>query len=63
MTVKELITQLLDCPMDAEVIIQKELDFNIWVNSEAKIAEKDYKAVVLSFDFPTDKFNIQRKKG
>ena len=38
MKVKELITKLLECPMDAEVVIQKELDYNIWVNSNVIIS-------------------------
>ena len=62
MTVKELINELLDCNMDTQVFIKKELDFNLWVNSEVKIKSKDYDGIVLTFDFPTEKFDIKRKK-
>ena len=61
MTVRELINELLDCDMDAHVMIKKELDWNVWVNSYAEIISKK-DAVVLSFDFPTEQFDIQRKK-
>lgn len=62
MTVKELITSLLQYDMDANVVIQKELDFNVWINSEVKI-QREQNDVVLSFDFPTEKFEIKRKQG
>ena len=51
MTVKELITKLLECPMDASVIVQKELSYNCWVNSKVYISETDRDTVTLSFDF------------
>lgn len=62
MTVRELITKLLDCPMDANVSIKKELDYNIWVNSDVIVSDVDLDNVVLSFDFPVEKFEIKRKK-
>jgi hypothetical protein len=61
MTVRELITELLQYDMNANVVIQKELDYNIWVCSEVKIIWKEQNDVVLSFDFPTEKFEIKRK--
>lgn len=61
MTVKELITALLDCPMDAKVIIQKELNFNLWVNSDVSIASADRDVVALDFNFPTDELEVRRK--
>ena len=61
MKVKDFITKLLDCPMDAEVIIQKELDYNIWVDSIAMFSKTHHEAVVLTFSFPSDKFTIKRK--
>lgn len=60
MTVKELITELLQYNMNSNVVIQKELDYNIWVNSEVKI-QRERNDVILSFDFPTEKFEIKRK--
>lgn len=52
MTVKDLIVQLLDYPQTASVIIQKEIDFNIWINSDIKIKkDSDKDVVVLDFDF------------
>ena len=54
MTVKELIIQLLDCPQDADVIISKELDFNIWLStSNIKIKKPLFNSdiVLLDFDF------------
>lgn len=62
MTVRELITELLQYDMNANVVIQKELDYNIWVNSEVKI-QKERNDVVLSFDFPIENFEIKRKQG
>lgn len=61
MKVKDLITKLLDCPMDANVIVNKELDYNTWVNSEPIISEVNANCITLSFDFPTEKFEIKRK--
>ena len=63
MTVKDLITKLLDYPMDANVIVNKELDYNIWVNSEPIISEANTNCIALSFDFPTEKFEIKRKNN
>lgn len=63
MKVKELITKLLECPMDAEVVIQKELDYNVWVNSNIIISENNREAVVLDFNFPSEKFTITRKNS
>lgn len=60
MTVKELINELLNYPMDSVIVVQKELAYNIWVNSELKI-KNDNEAVIFSFDFPTEKFEIKRK--
>lgn len=60
MTVRELITELLQYDMNANVIIQKELDYNIWVNSEVKIQKKQ-NDIIFSFDFPSEKFEIKRK--
>ena len=60
MTVKELISELLNYPMDSTVVVKKELAYNIWVNSEIKIKKED-EAVVFSFDFPSEKFEIKRK--
>ena len=60
MTVKELISELLNYPMDSTITIQKELAYNIWVNSEIKIKKEDG-AVIFSFDFPSEKFEIKRK--
>lgn len=54
MTVKELIIQLLDCPQNADVIISKELDFNIWLTaSDVKIKKPLFNndVVLLDFDF------------
>ena len=54
MTVKELIIQLLDCPQNADVIISKELDFNIWLlasNIEIKKPLFNNDTVLLDFDF------------
>ena len=62
MTVKDLITKLLDYPMDANILINKELDYNIWVNSEPIISEANTNCITLSFDFPIEKFEIKRKK-
>ena len=64
MTVRELIQELLlsKCSMDANVIIKKELDYNIWVNSDLIISEIDSDTITLSFDFPIEKFEIKRKK-
>ena len=47
--------------MDAEVRIQKELDYNIWVNSVAMFSKTNHEAVVLTSSFPSDKFTIKRK--
>ena len=63
MTIKELITKLLDCPMNAQVVIQKELDDNIWINSDIIISDINNTTTTLSFDFPTEKFEIKRKKS
>lgn len=63
MTVKDLITKLLNCPMDANIVINKELDYNIWVNSEPIISEANIDCVTLSFDFPSEKFEIKRKNS
>lgn len=60
MTVRELITELLQYDMDSNVVIQKELGYNIWVNSKVKI-QRERNDIVLSFDFPTEKFEIKRK--
>lgn len=60
MTVRELITELLQYDMNSNVVVQKELDYNIWVNSEVKI-QREQNDVILSFDFPTEKFEIKRK--
>lgn len=61
MTVKDLITKLLKYPMNANVIISKELDYNVWVTSEPIISEVDTNCITLTFDFPTEKFEIKRK--
>lgn len=61
MTVRDLITKLLDYPMNANVIISKELDYNIWVTSEPIISEADTNCITLTFDFPTAKFEIRRR--
>lgn len=63
MTVKDFITKLLDCPMDAHIIVQKELDDNIWINSNVIISDTDRETVTLSFDFPSEKFEIKRKNS
>lgn len=63
MKVKEFITKLLEYPMDAEVVIQKELDYNVWVNSNVIISENNHEAVVLDFNFPSEKFIITRKNS
>ena len=61
MTVKDLITKLLDYPMSANIIISKELDYNVWVTSEPIISEADTNCITLTFDFPTEKLEIKRK--
>lgn len=61
MTVKDFITKLLDCPMDAHIVVQKELDDNIWINSNVIISDIDRETVTLSFDFPSENFEIKRK--
>ena len=61
MTVKDFITKLLDCPMDAYIVVQKELDDNIWINSNIIISDMDRETVTLSFDFPSENFEIKRK--
>lgn len=61
MKVKDLITKLLDYPMDADIIVNKELNYNIWINSEPIISETNANCITLSFDFPTEKFEIKRK--
>ena len=63
MTVKDFITKLLDCPMDAYIVVQKELDDNIWINSNVIISDIDRETVTLSFDFPSEKFEIKRKNS
>ena len=64
MTVREFIIKLLDCPMDAHMVIQKELDYNIWINSDIIISNIDNETVTLSFDFHTAKFDeIKRKRS
>ena len=63
MTVKDFITKLLDCPMDAYIVVQKELDDNIWINSNIIISDMDRETVTLSFDFPSEKFEIKRKNS
>lgn len=60
MTVRELITELLQYDMNSNVVIQKELGYNIWVNSKVKIQRKQ-DDIVLSFDFPIENFEIKRK--
>ena len=59
MTVRELIKCLLEYPMNEEVIIKKELDYNIWVRSDVKF--QPGQLPILTFDFPTEKFEIKRK--
>ena len=63
MTVREFITKLLDCPMDAHMVIKKELDDNIWINSNVIISNIDRETVTLSFDFPSERFEIKRKNS
>ena len=63
MTVKDFITKLLDCPMDAYIVVQKELDDNIWINSNIIISDMDRETVTLSFDFPSERFEIKRKNS
>ena len=61
MTVKDFIAKLLDCHMDAHIVVQKELDDNIWINSNVIISDIDRETVTLSFDFPSENFEIKRK--
>lgn len=63
MTVREFITKLLNCPMNAHMVIQKELDDNIWINSNVIISDIDRETVTLSFDFPSERFEIKRKNS
>ena len=63
MTVKDFITKLLDCPMDAYIVVQKELDDNIWINSNIIISDMDRETVTLSFDFPSERSEIKRKNS
>ena len=60
MTVKTLISALLDCPMDAKVIIQKELDDNLWLQSDVNVAYAYRDAVVLDFNFPANEIKVER---
>ena len=61
MTVKDFITKLLDCPMDAHIVVQKELDDNIWINSNVIISDIDRETVTLSFDFPSENYKKKKK--
>lgn len=61
MTARDLIKELLDYPLDSPVVIQKELDYNIWVNSDVEVACMEGEAVVLTFEWPEEKFEIRRK--
>ncbi len=61
MTIKDLIIKLLKYPMNTNIIISKELDYNVWVTSEPIISETDTNCIALTFDFPTEKFEIRRK--
>ena len=62
MKVKEMINLLLEYPMNAEIIVQKELKYNIWVNSPVQLENKEYHTPVITFEFPSEKFKIYRKK-
>ncbi len=63
MTVKDFVNILLDnnCSANATIKIKKELDYNIWVNADLKIESIDRDAIVCTFDFPIEKFEIKRK--
>ena len=63
MTVKNLIKELLNYNLNSEVYLSKELSYNVWINSDIKISENYCDgSVILSFDFPTEDFEIKRKK-
>lgn len=64
MTVKEVINTLLNsnCSLDSNIVILKELDYNVWVNADLKIKSIEPDYIICDFDFPTEKFEIKRKK-
>ena len=61
MKVKDLIIELLKYPMNNDVVIQKELAYNICINADIEIKKKSYDSIVITFDFPTEEFYIERK--
>ena len=63
MLVKDLIKELLNHPLNEEVVIRKELAYNIWVNSDVKVTTDEYAGVILTFDFPTENLEIKRKNN
>lgn len=63
MTVKEMINLLLEYPMNAEVLVQKELSYNIWVNSPAWLENKEQSIPIITFEFPNEEFEIYRKNA
>jgi hypothetical protein len=61
MKVKDLIKQLLECPLNADVVIAKELNYNAWIGGTPFIESADREAVVLNFDCDLSKLEIKRK--
>ena len=62
MTVKELISELLNYPMDSTVVVKKELAYNIWVNSEIKIKKK-MKQQFSVLIFPVKNLKLEENKN
>ena len=63
MLVKDLIKELLNHNLNEEVVIRKELAYNVWVNSDVKVTTAEYAGVILPFDFRTENLEIQRKNS
>lgn len=64
MTGKELIYKLLEHPiyLNEEIIVQKEIGDNIWINSDLNISYIGHNGIVCTIDFPVEKFEIKRKE-
>lgn len=61
MKVKDLIKQLLECPLNAEVVVAKELNYNIWIGGTPFVENADKEVVVLDFECDLSKLDIKRK--
>lgn len=63
MTVKDFVNTLFENGgnWNSQIIIQKELNHNIWVNADLEIAKIEDNIIVCDFNFPTDNFIIERK--